>query len=50
MADLLHGFGKAFAKAAPAIAIAFEQVVGHALRRFLADAGQYAQRFDQLLE
>jgi hypothetical protein len=50
MADFLHRFGKAFAEAAPAIAIALEQVIRHALRRFLADARQDAQRLDQLLE
>jgi hypothetical protein len=50
MADFLHRFGEAFAKATPAIAIALEQVVSDALRRFLANAGQAAQRLDQLFQ
>jgi hypothetical protein len=50
MADLLHRFREAFAQSTSAIAVALKQVVGHALCRFLANAGQYAQRFDQLFQ
>ena len=50
MAHARHRLGHRLGKAATTIALPLQQVVGHPLRRFLADAGQHAQRIDQLLE
>jgi hypothetical protein len=50
MPDFLDRRLQRFRQALAAIALAFEHVVGHALRGFAADAGQDAEGFDQLFE
>ena len=50
MADARDRFAQRVGQALSAFAIAFQQLVGHALRRFLAHAGQAAQGVDQLFQ
>src|SRR6476469_1229659 len=50
VADALDRRGEGIGEALPTGAIPLEHVVGHALRRFAADAGQNAQGFDELFE
>jgi len=50
MADTLHGLGQDGRQAHPARAFALQQVPGHPLRAFMADAGEDAQGVDQLVE
>src|SRR3546814_2486705 len=50
VADAFDRLGQRVGQPPAAIALAFEHVVGHALRGLLADAGQDAEGFDQLFE
>ena len=50
MPDLVDRRLQRFREPLAAVALAFEHVVGHALRGLAADAGQDAEGFDQLFE
>ncbi len=50
MTDAFDRRGQRFGQALASFALAFQHVVGHALRAFLAHAGEDAEGFDQLFE
>ena len=50
VADALNRLGQGRRKPLAALAIAFKQVVGHALGALLSHAGQYPQGLDELLK
>jgi hypothetical protein len=50
MANAFHGLAQGLGQARAATAVALEQLQGHALGGFLADAGQNAQGVDQLAD
>jgi hypothetical protein len=49
MADTLDRCRQRLGKTLAPVALAFEHVIRHALRGFLADAGQDAEGFDELV-
>jgi hypothetical protein len=50
MPDSLHRLIEHLRQTLSTRALALQQVPGHALRRFLSDAGQYPQGVDQFLK